>query len=1245
METIKENALGAKLIPLDATSLIHLARTSFEKSREDSGFIDSRVISVAAAVAAAVLAALQIPVYVARSLVNAALIVINLNANNEMQKAADDFKGALQCLAFSALTTLLIAAAIISPHWAFSYFETAPIEEKPDEEEKTRENEPLISRLGTLRSQLDSLSAAHKLELQDKIDEVARLEVELQSARTVVPVANAEASAAHAQEKQRLEHQIVEARKTFAEEKSQLLAAQGEHEKARSEHTSQLQRLEQELGASKDRFKALEDERNAKIVILELEVKKAQEELTSGIKQLTEDRQSEKEKWLEQASQLRAECEERLRQAQEGLRAALEEKQRIAVDATGPVIAEDHSLNDSSFILASEENQRLKEERAALSDDLVAELEEKRDQVDALERELQQLVARIKASEALKAEQLEAELASYKDGQTSKLSFVLNSVRYEVIANSSNPNSITQFNRLHTLVRVCQEGEHRHNLIQILKAFRSEQAVSLVDRSCVVIDLSEIIDANYIPDVTTIQAAGSTGALVEVTHSWLQNLTGEQHDPTKYTKYSSYMNEMKFFCAKLFPEGWATDLTPSAHPLHKLIIEIRNYIMKDSHPGSHSNPRDRYQKFCAALDEACLLLQTTENRAPHFDVIERIIDEIVIARWMKVSLDGFMNRLLEHVETECAKRDQREPIIPRQFKFHTFGKELIELNDQVDHAPKYTKKGSLDLAAQQFTGEMLGGDFTGGMNTPNVRSLDTYSSESGEQQVVVYSRHGSPTSGKKGTLGALQALGVNITAKLLGKKVGNTLEDVVPNYERFIAALSEGGEAAFFAVHQQLDGGTEMDRVLAIMALQERHENVAVLVQPIGQGHLGTKSGPYEDANTFDQLKQAIIENFFENGEGSPADRRRCQLPQFVLKDASYKDRMEEIIDFVRANYFDEKDDFSNAAVWEEFILIFFTYQREDLMFRFQGEKGLKVVYKTTPCKDFQDRGGKVALTFACIAAMCSDRFDSQEFMREQAVHVTMAPFMIKRTGMLPGKLAIIRTLHPRLVRAYENRDRLAAIKEFKFGGTHRLVGHRTDARPHQKAILDLAEFKTREEIRDRLHWIQGAGRSEVLTVSGAELLAEFTQMKGKRLPATTPIYMNGTRKATTLGEFLSTLGEHSDRLHQCLALATNGVAKSGKDQMHKAMDRPEQQLALSKLKNLRFEITTTGDQTYKINMCQDCDYQVTGEITDGRFEGEDLNPGTRLALITTTLSVEFNAAIGNFTKEGSFNWWVSKID
>ncbi len=835
-------------------------------------------------------------------------------------------------------------------------------------------------------------------------------------------------------------------------------------------------------------------------------------------------------------------------------------------------------------------------------------------------------------SAGVSAEGCAASFGSVQETGEERLSVVLNGFEYQVIADRADADALILFQRLQRMINAYQEN-HRAELVQFLDARKTGLSPT---KTVAVINLSGIKDRFYIPDVTTVQ--GATQAVEEDEPWWpFGRLLDEQPNPTKFTKFVSTMEEMRDHCGELFHDGWDNDFEPQVYPLHKLIIGIRNFIMEDCLFGSHTNPENRYQRFCTALDDACILLRQGEQSTPYFDLIRKILNEIVIARWMKVSLDGFMNSLLEEVRNEQAK-EKGDACLPLEFDFHKFGRELIGLNALVDSAPALLKNGALQLAADQFDGEMQGRDFTGKTNTPGVRSLDTYQSDTGVNQRVVYSRHGSPTSGKRGILGSVQALASNIFAKI-GYKVGVTGEAVVPNYEQFLFALAEKGEAAFIAVHQQLDGKTETDRVKGVMALQDTHDNLAVLVQPIGQGDFATKKGPYLKATTFEDLRIAIFKNFFENGDGSPFDRQRCQLPRFVSGDLSYRERVSEIIDFVRGVYFFDEDDFKDPEVWEHFLLIFYTYQREDLMFRFQAFCRKRVVYKTTFCKDFQDRGGKVALTFACVAAMCSGRFDTQEFMREQGVHVTMPPFMIKRIAMLKDKLAIFASLHPRLVRVYEDKARLSAIQGFLFNGTHRIVAHQVDARPNQKASLDVSKLKTWEEMKDRLLLLQSVGKPNALPVPAAALFAEFAHLKGVIIPDQTLVKLNA--KPTTLKEVLAGLGEQGPRMHQCLALVTNGVTKLGKDHLRTTLVREPDQLKLSELKDLRFEMIRWGDgQTYTIDMRQDCDYQVM----DARFNQEGLAPGARLAKVTTTLRVDFNCATGDFVRDGVFYWRIKEI-
>ncbi len=1217
MEIVREGAMCTKMLPSDAIWLNDLASYVFEKSRDDQGFVSSRLIAPLVAISTIALAIIQVPIYVVKSLLDVTIAIVNLNRNDQLSQGVTDFINAAGCFTYSLLTILFVATSIISPSWSFAYHEPAETKPKLSEDaqklkEVNKANETKdaeITKLGAtiaqLRAQLAALPAGEGAGVDPSAAQIAALEQTISQLRAEL-----------AKPQDRTEIEAAQAALALAEER--IITIQEEFRREKLALDGQIAQHEQTITDLRAQLRA--PQVPSEIERLESQLREAEVKLTELRSQNTEQKAA-----IDFAAQEK-EC-------LTGQIATLEARIANLTATSGGAAAEDVEVTTlKEKVLELQERLRIKEEASCLK-----------------EREQSGQLEQLQASLALAQEQVggivealqKREKERYAPG-TEIHSFVINDVKFEVVCNRENPNSVVQCDRLIALVRKFEAQDPR-NTFAILEMFTPVEA-KLADRW--VIDLSKEINEHKIPDISRTDE-GATAASVEeqargiwATLTDQVNLWKEEHDPTKLVKYDCYMQEMNKKCMRLFPDGWNADFDDSE--LSKDMNQMRIYLRYATFPELFKDARARYQGFSALLNKVCLLLQNVTVEHAQKESIRTIVNQIVLTRWMDVSLDGYLGGLLEHVRKAFHAENGTE-IDQAPFRLGDFADRLIHINNhEVKLAPLHVKKATADLAGQKLSGELGGEDFTGKKNTPGIRSIETFQDSDGTTQRVRYVRHGCPTSG--GILsGAWGALGRFVR---IGQ--GDSGERVTPNFEQFLTALNEKRAAAFITTHQQFDGGAENTRVTAVMGLQQRHENCAVLVQPIGQGSLGKKKGLYAGAKSFDELKQAILENFFEGDEG---DRKRCQLPAFIKEQTAvdYRAVTAKMIDEVHRLFFNDGDDFANLEVWQQFLLIFYSFQRKDLMFRFQEACGKTVEYTTTFCKDFLDRGGIVALTDASIQAMLTDQFHEHEWMEGQVRHVVGPPLLVKRQEMIPEKLAIYRPLHERLARIYQESARLDALKEYRFAEKWSVIRHELARVDGQNALPDIGQITTLEEMKERFRWMQEAGRSKPTTIRALRL---FTHSKDK---CATDEFLDSrvtyNQEELTVKALLGRLNEAGDlvkveNLHKCLTLAMNGVMDEGRGEMRARMDRPDQGLALTREENLHFVITTTEDN-WNIQMRHHCNYVATVDISAGngsRFETEHVKEGHQFARIQTSLGVDFNVAKNEFTKAGSFTWKVQEI-
>ena len=356
-------------------------------------------------------------------------------------------------------------------------------------------------------------------------------------------------------------------------------------------------------------------------------------------------------------------------------------------------------------------------------------------------------------------------------------------------------------------------------------------------------------------------------------------------------------------------------------------------------PSQNMDARERYQQYVKKLDEVALAIEarlesrSREPLASHEEACILAAEELALDRWSGVDMtkyyDDRINLATAGRQSTSSRRLQDTP------------RDIKATNDAIKEAHPSTKKSKIALMWQQFRGGPLGNKYyTGTENVPNRLAKIRHDNMEDE---IVQMRHGSPTTGVKVD--------------------GN--DTIAPNYELFIRAAKRQGKSVFYTIHQRLQKSKREDespRTRAILALQKKHTNFFAMVQPL-DGEFYRKQGKYENQITFSRLKTAIEFEFFDN-KNNPS----CALPPELRLDSSYRERFGEIFDEVHREFFDGKNYVPTKEEWQDFIHIFYAYQRIDLRARLPN-----VGYAVTACKDDLDRGGGQQLLEHTILLMMEE--------------------------------------------------------------------------------------------------------------------------------------------------------------------------------------------------------------------------------------------------------------------------------
>lgn len=435
------------------------------------------------------------------------------------------------------------------------------------------------------------------------------------------------------------------------------------------------------------------------------------------------------------------------------------------------------------------------------------------------------------------------------------------------------------------------------------------------------------------------------------------------------------------------------------NPSYSNLLRILNSETLQPH---YQDARGWYQHFIKKLDE---FIDSPEYPQDASHEIVRQIRQLCLIRWTEMKSTTYFKEIIAELQRAFASlaNGEHHSELP-DLSSDSFMDYILALNHQIEGAPTEARKSHLALAAQKLKGSVGVMNFTGGQNTPNIRSIQEWSSN-GSSRKVSSIRHGCPT-GAGYYLNVVAGIAARLLPRFMAPKIASG-EAIVPNYREMLKALREKDEALMYTCLQRNWEDVvenEQARVQALIDEQELHDNFFVLVQAM-EGPLFERKGPYAKIEKFSELTKALCDAFKEGK--SHVVPAKCLASQPDYCDAVLPQLFTDVRDIFFA-----KDEISSREEWMSFILLCYVFQRQDLQFRLERQSNLSITVKTNPCKDYLDRGGLAALCESMVNALRLGQLDNPEWMSNQVAHVMGPPIAVKKQGVIHKRLVQAKGVH-----------------------------------------------------------------------------------------------------------------------------------------------------------------------------------------------------------------------------------------
>ena len=374
-----------------------------------------------------------------------------------------------------------------------------------------------------------------------------------------------------------------------------------------------------------------------------------------------------------------------------------------------------------------------------------------------------------------------------------------------------------------------------------------------------------------------------------------------------------------------------------------LLMWVLHYLLREGQQGYHvmvSGEEARYWDFINAHEA---LMRDYQGK-------EETYNQDVIAWSRAIAKVRMTPRIQSYQESLVAAHYVALPNMTAK----TFHQAFAMRNDELKRVDSRMKLWGVWSETSKLQGATSYCNYFG-VNPPNLRKVETWTSDTGESREIFYLRHSTPHSGA-----AITKAPVDLT------------------YREFLRSAETEGHGVIYAIHQRLDDyGVKFEqegyRVQSILDLEETHPNFLPLVQSIESDLFKKGKG------TFTELKKAILDSFRQK-----TGARRNRLPRFLVEDRgetlainpAYEAQLNEILNFVQRVFFPREGDaidqdkvdyyggltdpahLTNES--QAFIMLFYHFQREHLKFADLSRYGYhyQVKYVNSGCKDDYDRGG-----------------------------------------------------------------------------------------------------------------------------------------------------------------------------------------------------------------------------------------------------------------------------------------------
>lgn len=508
-------------------------------------------------------------------------------------------------------------------------------------------------------------------------------------------------------------------------------------------------------------------------------------------------------------------------------------------------------------------------------------------------------------------------------------------------------------------------------------------------------------------EVTPPPSKGVLAGVVGIVGSVVNPLI-EHGDLKKVEKYQLALEQYR----KALPVNAPANINGLAkpHPTNQMYQHLATTLSTLSTPlGQRQDPRAQYQTYVQNLRKVIASPEYQNIRYKDYEELNEqekqcrgLVRSLVYVRWFEVEVFDYLEGITEHFITDYNRHHEGTSTQRVPLALENFGPALLDLNGRVGKASPKVTKPKHALVRQKLFGEIGAEDFTGGMNLPHRLASHLYTSTtSGERRLVSYHRHGSPTVGGHPAQAITSFFSSKVT-KYLGTPTFGTGETVAIDYEEAILAAKEKGENILYCNHQRrLEGDTEYTRATVLERLQgqEKHlENHHVFTQSV-ESPLFKGTGPI----TFAQLQKELTDSFY--GKNAP-----CSLPLCLQKNEAYKNEvLPGLMKQVKEIFFAGKERLETQEERQSFILLFYVFQKIDLKLR------LNITHYKTPCKDFLDRGGMMAMLENIVHLVMSRETVSSEDLDGVLYNALGAAILVKKIGVIeerfrPG-LAVVKRL------------------------------------------------------------------------------------------------------------------------------------------------------------------------------------------------------------------------------------------